>query len=268
MLMQKTTTIIVQKNSSMARIKTYISTGLLIVAFIFVYSETDAQALGTMQQQQDKPTEIDSFLLELPSLETLIDSALARAPELRVQTAEEKLRMHQIDVARKSWSKNIITGNANYNYGDNLILGDNAASSQLNSNYEASSHYSVGVSMRIPISSLFDHQELNTARIEMEKAQAERFLVVREVREEVNIRYLSLLNAYSRYKILLDDQESHEIALQNAQKDFLSGRISLEQVTGYQSANAKSKIDVAEAKNQFESAIWRMEEITGFRLSH
>lgn len=210
---------------------------------------------------------VDSFILKLPGLESLIDSAIAHAPILKISGIDLRMKELAISNARKSWSKNIISGSASYNYGDNLIISENLGIGQLSTDSKASSHYSVGFSMKIPLTSFFDHQDLRKAKMEMEKSESERLLLVKSIREDVNTRYLNLTNAYQKYKILLSDFESYEINLQNAERDFLNSRISVQELTSSKTAYSKAKLELAEAKTGFTNAIWLLEELVGFRLN-
>jgi outer membrane protein len=218
------------------------------------------------KSDNSQKNENDSFLSKLPSLESLIDSALFHAPMLKMQSLDLRIKDMEINNARKNWSKNIISGNASYNYGDNLILSENLGLGQLSTNSKADSHYSVGFSLKIPITTLFDHQDLRKAEIELQKTEMQRLILVKSIREEVNTKYLNLTNAYQKYKILLDDFESHEINLQNAEKDFLNSRISVQEVTTIKMANSKAKLELTDAKSALSSAIWLLEELVGFQL--
>jgi outer membrane protein TolC len=209
---------------------------------------------------------IDNFLTKLPDLESLIDSALVHAPLFKLQSIDLRLKELAIENARKNWSKNILSGGASYYYGNDLILNSVQDAGQVNTNSKASSHYSVGLSMKIPISILFDHQDLQKAKMELERTESEGLVLTKSIREEVNTRYLNLINAYQKYSILLDDFESHEINLQNAEKDFKSGKITVQEYTNQTMAYTKAKLEVSEAKNNFNNSIWLLEELIGFKL--
>jgi len=239
----------------------------LLLLLLGIAVNVNAQSNVRLNNSEDSPkARIDSFLLKLPSKESLIDSAINHAPILKMQSFDLRLKELEIIFARKNWTKNIISGSASYNYGDNLIISESSGLGQLSTNSSANSHYSVGLSLKIPLTTFFDHQDLRKAKVEMEKSEMERLILVKSLREEVNTRYLNLINAYQKYQSLIEDFSSYEINLQNAEKDFLNSRISVQEVTSNKLAYSKAKLDLTDAKNNFFNSIWLLEEIIGFHL--
>lgn len=234
--------------------------------FVLFFHQTSAQQRPNNAKPIRQEAEKDSFMIKIPTLDVLIDSALNHAPELKMYAVDMKMRQLDISNSKKNWSKNIVSGSASYNYGDNLLLNDNLGLGQLSSGSEASSHYSVGLALKIPIAMFFDHQELKKSLLEKEKTEAQQMIIVQSIRENVNTRYLNMLNAYEKYKTLLTDKDSYEINLQTAEHDFLNSRISVQDLTSFKSAYSKTKLDLVQAKNEFNNALWLLEELVGFRL--
>jgi outer membrane protein TolC len=164
-----------------------------------------------------------------------------------------------------NWSKDIIAGGINVNYGlfDNLIIAKDLGVDQLNTKANQQTRYTLGLSMKLPISYLYDHFDLKLAKIQLEQTQIEKQSLIKSIREEVYNRYNDLLRTYQKYMILLEDFDTYSVLLQNAEKDFLSNRISIQEVTSVKMANSKAKLDLNDAKNEFIRARWMLEELTG-----
>jgi outer membrane protein TolC len=212
--------------------------------------------------------EVDSFLFKLPPLELLIDSAVKRAPIIKGQDlniARDKLAISRL---RMNWSKDIIVGGINVNYGlfDNLIISKDLGVDQLNTKNSQQTRYTLGLSMKLPISYFYDHFDLKMAKIQLEQAHFEKESVIRSMRELVYNRYNDLLGAYRKYMILLEDIDAYNILLQNAEKDFLSNQISVTEITAVKMANSKARLELSDAENNFVKARWFLEELTGVRI--
>lgn len=238
---------------------------LLLIVYVLLspcfYEELYSQSFDDITAN-----ETDSFLAGLPSLETLIDSAIVHAPELKMNSLDIKLKELDISGARKNWTKNIVSGSANFNYGDNLVINEASGVGQINSDADAAPHYSVGFSIKIPIATIFDHQELKKANLEMEKTEYESIISQNALRIEVNNRYSNMVNAYQKYKSLSADIDSYEIIAQNADKDFLNSRITVQEITNFKMAYSKAKLELSDAKSNFLNSKWLLEEIIGFKL--
>jgi outer membrane protein TolC len=238
----------------------------LLIIYIILLSPSFSEKLYSQTFDDSIAKETDSFLAGLPSLETLIDSAIAHAPELKMNSLDIKLKELEISGARKNWTKNIVSGSANFNYGDNLVINEASGVGQINSNADAAPHYSVGFSIKIPIATMFDRQELKKANLEMKKTEFESIISQNALRIEVNNRYSNMINAYQKYKSLSADIESYEIIAQNAEKDFLNSRITVQEITNFKMAFSKAKLELSDSKSNFLNSKWLLEEIIGFRL--
>ena len=239
---------------------------LFVIASIGLVSVLMAQTyISELAADDFQKAETDSFLLKLPSLEVLIDSAIAHAPIMKGQDlniARDKLAISRF---RMNWSKDIIAGGINVNYGlfDNLIIAKDLGVDQLNTKANQQTRYTLGLSMKLPISYLYDHFDLKLAKIQLEQTQIEKQSLIKSIREEVYNRYNELLRAYHKYMILLEDFDTYTVLMQNAEKDFLRNRISIQEVTSVKMANSKAKLDLNDAKNEFIRARWMLEELTG-----
>lgn len=235
----------------------------LLLALLFI---SFSKSIYSQTPDNKIITETDPFLAGLPSLETMIDSALLHAPEIKMSSLDLKMKELDIANARKNWTKNIISGSANINYGDNLVINESSGLGQLNTNTPAAPHYSIGLSLKIPIATIFDHQELKKANLQMERTEYQNLISRNSVRMEVSTRYTNMINDYQKFKSLSADIVSYEIIAQDAENDFKNSRISVQEITNLKMSFSKAKLDLSDAKNNFLNSKWLLEEIIGFKL--
>jgi outer membrane protein TolC len=213
--------------------------------------------------------EADSFILRIPSVETLIDSAIAHAPIIKVQ--DLSLQKNQLDIkhSKNEWTKDIINAGGILTYGQFYDINNNNSTispvQQTTSN-SAQTRYSLGLTLKIPIISFFDRYNYKVAKIEHELTKNNKQLLVKEIREEVYNRYNSLMSSYQDYKILFENFDDQNIIMENAEKDFMSNEISVTEISSLRISYAKSKIDLSKSRYEFLKALWLLEEITGFRI--
>ncbi len=207
----------------------------------------------------------DSFLMKLPPLEILIDSAIARAPLLKGH--QLSIKKNELDVKRlkNNWRKDIVTGGVNVNYGlfDNLIISKDLGIDNLNTKANQQTRYTLGVAVKIPITAFLDKYDFRMAQLTLEQTEIEKQVLIQSIREEVYNRYNFLINSYQKYNLLLEDIDGYEILLSNAEKDFLSNRITVEEVTNVKMSVSKAKMELNDARNEFFRARWFLEELTG-----
>jgi len=212
--------------------------------------------------------ETDDFLSMLPPLETLIDSALAHAPELKGQ--EVAIRMSRLDMrhAKNKWTTDIINAGGVVNYGklNDLYLSNNSPNSSVAATSSSQTRYSVGVSVKIPITTFFDKYDYKSASLELEQTQSKMQGMIREIREKVMDRYNNLLANYHAYMILFETFDDQEVLMQTAENDFLTNQISIAELSGVRISFANAKIDINRAKFEFQRSLWMLEETVGFRI--
>ena len=232
--------------------------------------ETFAQQAGSGKSEQGSYVafEGDGFLEKLPPLETLIDSAIACAPDIKSQDISVRMSKLEIKHARNSWTNDLVNAGGVLNYGrlNDLYLSDNSTTGQMAATTSSQTRYSVGVSVRIPVSSFFNRHDYKAAKIELEQTENKKQILVNAIREEVFSRYNSLLTNYQAYKILFENFDDQEIILQNAEKDFLTNQVSMAELSNVRISYAKAKVDMSNARYEFQKSLWLLEEMVGFKI--
>ena len=208
----------------------------------------------------------DDFLAKLPSIEIFIDSAIVRYPLLKMNVLDEKKRELEITKAKWNWTKDIIAGNADINYGNNLITSKDLGIVQSNTSGGAQQRYSVGFNLRIPITPFFDKTDVKMAQFNSEQSAIEKQIIIKSIREGVYNSYNKLIECYQKYKTLARDFETYSIIMQQAEKNFSQNQTNIVDVLNSRMSNSKALLELITAKNSFEKAIWDIQELTGIRI--
>ena len=210
----------------------------------------------------------NDFIRKIPSLQILIDSAVSRDPRLNLKQLDVRQKELELAKARKAWTKDIISSSAGVNYGkfDNLVISKDLGIDQLNTRSEAQTRYSVGLSLKFPITTIFDHTEVKLAKIDLERIDYDKRELIKNIREEVYSKYNALIDAYQNYIILAGDFESYDIIAQNAEKDFYRNQMTLPEIINLKISNSKVKMELYNAKNKLQKAIWELHELTGIEI--
>lgn len=219
---------------------------------------------------QKNQYEIDDFIRKLPPIETFIDSALTREPLVGQLKMDIKKQELELSLARKNWAKDIIGGSAGINYGkfDNLVISKDLGLDQLNTSAGEQTRYSVGLSMKIPIATLFDKSNVKRAKIDLEKLDYTKQSLIKKIRDDVYIKYNELISSYQKYMILIHDFDSYDAFIQQAEKDFYRNQKSLSEVLNLKMNRSKAQMDLLDAKNNFQKAVWEIQELCGIEIKY
>ena len=239
----------------------------LFFLFLSIQSMAQSNLPDSIPTVLPSVLEADSFLLRIPSIETLIDSAITHAPIIKVQNLSLQKSNLDIKHARSEWTKDIINAGGIFSYGQFYDINNSTVSPvQPTSSASAQARYSFGLTLKIPVISFFDHYDYKVAKIEQEQTQSNKQLLIKQLREEVYNRYNNLMNSYESYKILFENFDDQTIIMENAEKDFMSNQISVSETSSLRISYSMAKIDLSKARYDFQKALWLLEEIIGFRI--
>jgi len=250
-------------------LRTLLTTGILVMALLFGPTVLRAQkgAVTAPAPASDTIFQADDFLRNLPPLETLIDSALAHAPAIKGQDLNIERSKLAVRRTRNAWTTDIVNAGGGLSYGqlNDLYMSDGGQSTVSNS---AQTRYSVGMSVKIPVSAFLNRTESKTAKVELKLAENQKQQTINDIREEVYSRYNSLLANYDGYKILFENFEDQEVILQHAEKDFLNNQITVADLSNTRVSYSRARIDLSKARYEFERSRWVLEDLVGFRIGH
>lgn len=242
---------------------------VMVILFLIKLNIAEAQSQNNIQKDTTNVWALsDDFLQKIPSLEILIDSAIARSPELKVQNWIVKRSELEITKAKRIWTQDIVVGNAGINYGrfDNLIISKDLGVDVLNTSASEQMRYSVGLTVKIPVTPFLDRTDIKIAKNDLDQMKTEKQILVKSIREDVYNLYNKLIECYQKYKILAGDFETYSIIMQQTEKNFSQNQNNIVDVLNSKMSNSKAMLELITAKNNFEKAIWDIQESTGIRI--
>jgi outer membrane protein TolC len=248
--------------------KLYITIGLLIlVALNYVVAQSQQQ-VNVPKDTTDIWIQANEFIRRIPSIETFIDSAISKNPQIKINGLNVKRKELEITKAKRNWTKDIISGSSDINYGrfDNLIIAKDLGIDNLNTTTSSQTRYSVGLSLKIPITPFLDKTDIKIAKVDLEQVKAEKQEAINVIRNEVYAKYNILIDCYIRYKILSGDFDTYNIISQQAEKDFYQNQNTITGLLNVKMSTSKAKIELLQARNNLEKAIWDIHELTGIQI--
>lgn len=202
---------------------------------------------------------------QLLPLDSLISMALEQAPLIKRLSMGQAQRQEEIKIARKSWMQHLaLTGG--YNYG-NVVLADQTATPQdVNTVFRTntSATYSVGVSLRLPLSEFTTQknrvsiQEYAIKELEYQKNDLE-FTITQEVIQ----RYNDLHRSLTTIKYQTQKVEVNEAAVQVTENHFKTGTASIDQYRMALDILTTSKIELEKTKSDAWYSLKSLEQIVG-----
>jgi len=239
---------------------------ILICLFILLF-----QSKGIAQQGNGFDLLKDNIELILPPLETILDSAIRRNPDVKFRDMQVIMDEHKLKAYKVDWTRNLgIQTDALYGTFDNISSnttngGSNPAmlttrSSQLN--------YGAGAFIKIPLYDLINRKNQNKlARAEIEQAQNSSQSQRNAVRQLVIKQYNDLIVKQRLLKIKSKYVETARINMAMAEKQFLNGIINISEYSSVTEIVSRSEADFESSKMEFRTAYMLLEEIVGIKFN-
>jgi outer membrane protein TolC len=218
-------------------------------------------------QNQDEVEEIASIVDKLPPLQALIDSAILNSPAIKFQDAEILKNQLNIRITKNNWTKNLgINGDFLYGTYDNLSLDPATGTSTINTKVE--SRYATGIFIRLPLyDAINTKNEVGIASYELEQAKQLKESRIQAVRQLVINQYYDVVYNERLLNILSRNQQSADLQLQMAEKQFTNGQISIEDLARITEINNDALVSFEKAKIELNTSYLILQEIVGFTFN-
>jgi len=226
---------------------------------------------GIAQKSKEFDLMKDNIESILPPLETILDSALKRNPDVKFRDMQVIMDEHKLKAYKADWTRNVgIQTDALYGTFDNISSnttnsGSNPAmlttrSSQLN--------YGAGAFIKIPLYDLINRKNQNKlAKAEIEQAQSSSQAQRNVVRQLVIKQYNEVILKHRLLKIKSRYAETAKINLAMAEKQFLNGVITVAEYSSTTEIVSRSETDFESSKMEFRTAFMLLEEIVGIKFN-
>lgn len=202
-------------------------------------------------------------------LPMLIDSAIKYSPEVQRIGSNQDYAAANLRI-----SKNIIYSAvsmvSSYNYGTNISAVNNQSGTVGGNNFTTAqnSFYNVGVGLQLPITHLMNRKSIIKAgQSQVNMAIAEKDKAALFIKQEVIRLYQDFKLSQKLVVISSKNKQSAQINNTMAEKDFLNGQITVDQVSRVLDIYNKSIIEFETNVNRFQLMYMQLEAYTGTNLS-
>jgi outer membrane protein TolC len=186
-----------------------------------------------------------------------IDTAVARAPQIKYYAERQKMFEYEMSMNKKKWMEGV-------KFSFNYFTGDNS----LSDGALALSGFNYGLSMQIPLSTFFgqrDQAKMAQAAGDGENANKE--LAVLEIRREVEETYSRLFMLRDLIKEATDAKESSQFIYEQAEAAYVRGQVSLDELGQNADLRSKWATNYITLKTNFYDTYRQLERLVGVPFS-
>ncbi len=212
----------------------------------------------------------DDISSKLPSLETLIDSAVLNNPQMLFRQYQLNINEHKLKSKRIEWTKSIgLHGNVGYG---NLYNYTTTASSIQEPIPVASirnqSQYTASVFLNLPLNTIIDRKnQIRAVHSEVMQAKSAIEEQRNEIRQLVIIQLNELILKHRILVLKANKLESIRVSMQMAETQFTNGTLALSEYAQLAGNVSETEIDFEKARIEFLNAYMMLEEIVGFKFN-
>ncbi len=203
----------------------------------------------------------------LPALSNLLDSAVKYSPLLTIKNKEAEIsRLEEISTKRKWIEFASFEGRTSWGKNDNLTTDiiDNSSSLTTSNQFR----YLAGIVVRIPFHKLFTLGLNNKiAKEKKEIAFLASEVEIKKIRELIIRQYSDLILAQNILVTKSENVQSLDVVCVMAEKRFVNGNVSLEELTQVRQNLSKAKEELATARNAFVLTYLLLQESTGIEFN-
>ncbi len=240
-----------------------------IVVLLFYLAACSASAEGLAQT--DKPFDLlkDDITLALPSLNSLIDSAIVHDPQIRFNQLQVKVNKGNLRTQQALWTQdlglqaNVGYGTFNYIYNNSTGAGVPGSYSQT----QSQTQYNVGAFFRLPVYDVVNHR--NQVKVMKDQVDQAQSLIENEenlVRENVIKQYYTIVSMQRQLQIKSKYLETSKINMQLAEKSFTSGTITVDEYSRVSEIESRTETEYETIKVDFVSAYKTLEVMVGMKF--
>lgn len=201
----------------------------------------------------------------------LIDSAVKNSPDIK-RSAKSVAMYEQNYRTSKLTLLNSLMLTSNYGYGNVGNLNsekDPAGVNQAVYSNLKSSHYNVGFTMVLPLSSLLSRKNTSrAAEMQIQMAEEEKAGVALFIKQEVIKVYQALKLSHMLMLTSAKTRQVLTMSLNMEQKNFLDGQVTVGQLSKLQNEVNAAAMEYDTQVNKFQTAFLLLEAYTGVQLTN
>lgn len=232
----------------------------LIAQISILTSIVSAQNLDTFVTGIVEGNQITDMLLPLNLMQEL---AVQNSPLLKFYNSDIIISELKIKAEKRNWMTTLgFEASAKYGMFDNLIITEDLNTESTTSSTEQT-RYSVGMTLKIPLSTFADRTNVRQAKAELDKFRYRKENSERELRQLVIVQYNNVLKSDKKVEITNKSNGIFKMQMIGVEKDFVNGKIDITEYSRINSIKMSAELKFEESKLELIAAIQILNEIVG-----
>lgn len=220
-----------------------------------------------------QPASIDSLLVKTfktdAVLPVLINAAIKFSPQVQINSSTVRYASENVQIAKKAIF-NAVSLLSNYNYGNNIsaLNYQSLTSGGYNFTTAQTAFYNVGIGLQLPLGQIISRKNyISAGKALVSAAMAEKEKSALIIKEEVIRLYQDFKLNHKLMEISAKSKQAFQVNNTMAEKDFLNGEITVDQVSKVLENYTLSIITFETYVNKFQTSYMMLEAFTGTNLS-
>lgn len=212
--------------------------------------------------------DIETKKIELLPIEQIIDSAISTNPTLQKQRSKKEIINQQIKLNNKSWLNHIsITGNSLYGTGSIIDNQSTATNEIIRFQNSTSVNYNIGLSMRVPLSSIINtRNEKKILKEEYKIIEYEDNEILNELINKISLKYYSIVNNLNQAELASEVLEANRMKMELSESFFKSGKIDISIYKTDLENYYQSKSKYLEVINKCKYELYDLKKLVGTEI--
>ncbi len=233
---------------------------LIILLFLTHLLNAQSKANNNLMFVLDEKIDMQNQILPLDSI---IEIAIKNSPSVRFQADLIDAAKYQVDFSKRVWTNNIV-GFVGYSAGNqNLISASNQNAGTLDAT-NITNGYRMGIQLNLPLYEFVGRKSrVNLYKSQFNSTVSKKAETIQELKKEIIETYYSMLYYNNLVSIRSDSKQTTINQYLIAQKQFKDGLIDVAELSRLKTIEVNSKADFEEAKRQFSTLYFLLENIVG-----
>ena len=232
---------------------------ILIINIITCFS-VNAQNTESVMPKVMEGKLISDLLLPLHEMQQM---AIENSYLLKYRNSQVMISELKVQAEKRDWMNFLdLEASARYGLFDNLIITEDLNTKTANSKTEQT-RYSLGLSLKIPLSKIIDGTNVKQAKAELDKYRNQYYSNEQEVRQLVVVQYNNVIKAYRSVEIRNKAFGVLIIHLKNVERDYVNGKLDIAEFSRVHDIKMNAELELERAKIELISSIQVLNEIVG-----
>ena len=235
------------------------------IVLLFIFSTTSLYC----QTNKGLDREMNSLRLLIPSLNQLIDSALANNGMVSYRNLEIDAKKSNLKLKKRYWTRNFgIQADSRYGTFNNFSTTSNSNSTVNLASNTQQFNYNVGFYLKIPLIDILNRKsQIKQAKSELAQAKSLVKFQENELKEVVIRYYEDLKLKQNLLELRASNLGNAKVNMEMVSKEFKNGLIDITEYVRISDMTSRIAVDFEKSKSDFMMSKKLLENIIGFELN-